>query len=133
MKNRSLRDEIIQYAADQYGTHPERLWEKYPNYIVLRNSNGKWYAIIMDVPRAKLGISGDGIVDVIDLKVEPLLAGSLRLSMGFLPAYHMNKEKWIAVLLDGTVDKTQIMDLLNMSYELTACKKHISGTQKSVN
>lgn len=130
MEKRTLRDEIIQFAADQYGTQPEHLWSKYPNYVVLRNNNNKWYAIIMDVPREKLGISGNGTVDVIDLKIDPFLVGSLRLCKGFLSAYHMNKEKWIAVLLDGTVDKTQIMDLLDMSYELTTHTKRIKNSQK---
>lgn len=132
MKKRALRDEIIQFAADQYGTQPERLWANYPNYVVLRHNDKKWYAIIMDVPRKKLGISGDGAVDVIDLKIEPLLADSLRLCKGFLPAYHMNKENWITVLLDRTVDKTQIMDLLNMSYEATARTKRMKRPPKSI-
>ena len=48
MEKRTLRDKIIQFAADQYGTQPEHLWSKYPNYVVLRNNNNKWYAIIMD-------------------------------------------------------------------------------------
>ena len=55
------------------------------------------------------------------------------MGMGFLPAYHMNKEKWITVLLDGTVDKAQIMDLLNMSYELTTHTKHIKSSQNPSN
>lgn len=30
------------------------------------------------------------------------------LFLGILPAYHMNKEHWITVLLDGTVSKNKI-------------------------
>lgn len=38
---------------------------------------------------------------------------------GILPAYHMNKEHWITILLDGTVSKEKICELIDISYELT--------------
>ena len=37
---------------------------------------------------------------------------------GFLPGYHMNKQHWITILLDGTVGKSKILDFLDMSYDL---------------
>ena len=37
---------------------------------------------------------------------------------GFLPGYHMNKENWLTVLLDGTVEEAKILDFLDMSYDL---------------
>ena len=39
------------------------------------------------------------------------------------PAYHMNKEKWISVLLGREELDESIKDLLALSYELTAQKK----------
>ena len=50
------------------------------------------------------------------------MIGSLRLEQGFFPAYHMNKDKWISVALDGSVDDEQLMFLLDMSFELTDVK-----------
>ncbi len=47
------------------------------------------------------------------------MIGSLRLSKGFLPAYHMNKEHWITILLDGSVEREKIKQLIDLSYELT--------------
>lgn len=38
---------------------------------------------------------------------------------GFFPAYHMNKENWISILLDGTVSADEIKPLLELSYQLT--------------
>ncbi len=116
----ALRDEIIQYAIDQFGADPERPWAKYPDNMVLRHANNrKWYALFMNVERKRLGLSGEGGVDALNLKCDPLLSGSLKESQGFLPAYHMNKDKWLTVLLDGSVPKDQILILLNMSYDLT--------------
>lgn len=37
---------------------------------------------------------------------------------GFLPGYHMNKEHWITMLMDGTVSEAKILDFLDMSYDL---------------
>lgn len=126
----SYRKEILQFAAEQYGTEPAYLWAKYPRYAALRHNDKKWYALIMDVPKEKLRLPGTGIVDIINLKVEPLLAGSLRMEKGFFPAYHMNRENWTSVLLDGTVDLAQIKDLLGLSYDLTKAKSKRKGKHK---
>ncbi len=115
-----LRDEIIQYAMDQQGAEPEHLWARYPDYTVLRHANNrKWYALFMGIERGKLGLPGEDVVNILNVKCNPLLLGSLLGSKGFLPAYHMNKDKWITVLLDGSIPKDEIMMLLNMSYDLT--------------
>lgn len=115
-----LRETVRRVAAEQYGTAPERLWAKYPNYAVLRCPNGKWYAVVMDVPRAKLGLPGEGMVGILDVKADPLLIDALRREEGFLPAYHMNKANWVTVLLDGTVDEERVADLLDMSYQMVS-------------
>jgi len=130
LEKKSLRENILRFAAEQYGTEAEHLWTRYPNYVVLRHQNKKWYAIIMDVSREKLGLPGEGFIDVIDIKTEPLLAGSLRLERGILPAYHMNKGNWITVLLDGTVAEKQIMTLLDMSYQITGRTKSTGKSKK---
>lgn len=115
------REEVLRYAKERYGTEPEALWARFPDYAVLRRrESGKWYAVIMDVPRKKLGLDGDGRVDILDLKCDPLLVGSLREEKGVLPAYHMNKDRWIALLLDGSVPRDQVLGLLDLSYGITA-------------
>ena len=120
----SYRDDILMYAAEQYGTEPEYLWMKYPEYAVLRHAdNKKWYAILMNVEREKLGLSGEGAVDILDIKCEPIMGASLLFEKGFLPAYHMNKGNWITVLLDGTVDKETIFSLLTLSFDMTSNRK----------
>ena len=41
---------------------------------------------------------------------------------GFCPAYHMNKDRWITILPDGSSEKKDITALLAMSYTMTATK-----------
>ena len=113
------RRDVIDFIKTEYDTPQEHLWMSYPDYIVFRNSiNNKWFAVVMDVERQKLGLEGNGKVDVLNVKCVPILIGSLRLSKGYLPAYHMSKDKWISVLLDGTVADNEIKDLIHLSYEL---------------
>ncbi len=113
------REEILEYVKEEYNTIPKYLWKEYPLYAVLKNSNNKWYGIIMNVSKEKLGLNGKDEVDIIDVKCLPEMVGSLRLNKGFLPAYHMNKEHWITILLDGSVEKEKIKQLIDLSYELT--------------
>lgn len=126
----SLREEVLAFAAREYHTKPEYPWAKSPGYAVLRHTdNRKWYGVIMVVPRKRLGIDTDNAdlptspdVDILNVKCDPMLSGSLRMQTGILPGYHMNKSSWISILLDGTVNIEQIFTLLDMSYELTARK-----------
>jgi predicted DNA-binding protein (MmcQ/YjbR family) len=115
-----MREEIIKYINEHFEIIQENPWEKYPNFTTFKHKdNKKWFALIADVSFEKLGINKEGITYVINLKNIPDIIGSLRKEEGILPAYHMNKENWISIVLDGTVDIQKICDLIDVSYELT--------------
>lgn len=120
------RLELKQYIAETYGIEPDCPWIKNPNFEVYRHSNNKkWFALIMDIPRNRIGLRGTDTIDVVNLKCDPLLLGSVRTESGIFPAYHMNKENWVTAALDGSVPDEIIKMLLDVSYELTAAKiKH---------
>ena len=118
VKKRVDREEIFEYVKKQYGTIPEYLWSCSPDSAVLRHHNGKWYAVIMNVERSKLGLDGDDTVEIIDVKCDPEMTGMIIQTYGFLPGYHMNKQHWITILLDGIVGESKILDFLDMSYDL---------------
>ena len=112
------REEIFEYVKKQYGTLPEYLWSSSPDSAMLRHKNGKWYAVIMNVEKSKLGLVGNGTVEIMDVKCDPEMTGMIIQTYGFLPGYHMNKQHWITILLDGTVGESKILDFLDMSYDL---------------
>lgn len=119
-----MRKEIEKYINENYDVLQEYPWDDLPNCTTFKHpDNKKWFALIMDVPFDRLGIEKDGIVDVINLKCIPEMIGGLRRDNGILPAYHMNKEHWITILLDGTVPKQKICDLIDISFDLTRRKK----------
>ena len=117
------RTELERYIREQYGTEPDYPWVKYPNYSVFRHSsNKKWFALIMEVPKKKLGLPGEETVQIADFKCDSILTGSLLQEKGFFPAYHMSKTSWITAALDGSVADDKIKMLLDMSFEAAAPK-----------
>lgn len=115
------RKEIFEWVLETYGTEPDYPW-KDCNAVLRHKDSGKWYGVILEVSETKLGITGSRIVDVINVKCDPFLIGTLRQKAGYYPAYHMNKEQWISILLDGSVPAEEIKNLISMSYELTMKK-----------
>ncbi len=114
------RDELFEYAREAFGVAPEYLWQRYPNYAVLRHSeNDKWFALIADVSKAKQGIAGEGRIDFLVDKEDPGIIAQLIQREGFYPAYHMSKKNWISLALDGRIADEEIMRMLNTSFQLT--------------
>jgi len=119
-----MMQKLFAYAKNTYQSEPEYLWAKIPEAAVLRNrKNQKWYALFMQIGKDKLGMKETESVWIVNLKCDPLFMGSLLEMDGYYPAYHMNKNHWISILLDGTVEEKQIKNLLDLSYQLTEPKK----------
>lgn len=118
------REALDKYITEAYGTVAEYPWLSAPTFAVYRHQgNNKWFAVIMEIPKNKLGMEEEGHINVVNLKSDPLLIGSLILDKGIYPAYHMNKNHWITVCLDGSVEEEKIMWLLNLSFDLTGKRK----------
>lgn len=119
-KKMALREKILKYCLDYFGTTPEYPWEDEPDYAVLRNAeNKKWYGLIMRISRDKLGLTGSEPIDILNVKCDPIMLGSFLEKDGFHPAYHMSKAHWLTVRLDGSVKFSDIIPLLRLSRELT--------------
>lgn len=123
------REDVFQLAKKWYGTEPEYPWND-RNAVLRHQDNKKWYGVILEVGREKLGIPGSGKVDVLNVKCDPILIGSLLSQKGFYPAYHMNKEKWVSILLNMPGVEENVKNLLDMSYGLTAAKKPVRASEK---
>ena len=124
------RGELESFIVENFGVDADYPWARYPTHAVFRHGdNRKWFALIMDVPRNRLGLQGAEQLAVLNVKCDPFLIGSLREEPGFFPAYHMSKDTWITVALDGSVADGMIAMLLDMSYQLTASKTHGSRTK----
>ena len=124
-----MKEKIFEFIKKKYKVLPEYLWEKFPEYAVFRHTdNRKWFALQASVPGDKLGLKGDEPIEIINLKVNDMLFRDLLVQQaGIIPAYHMNKQHWITVFLDGTVPEQQIFDLIDSSFLATASNKKSKG------
>ncbi len=115
-----IKSTILTYAHEHYNSIPEHPFKSSPTTAVLRHqTNRKWYGVFMTLSKRTLGIDSDERMDLILIKLQPDLVAILRAKTGYFPAYHMNKEHWISITLDGTVPAKEICSLLDDSYLLT--------------
>ena len=120
---KSFRKDILNFVKNKYHIAEDHPWAKYPDFAVLRHpDNKKWFGLIGNVAYEKLGLSDDGITDLLNVKTDPIVIGSFIKQDGIMPAYHMNKASWVSILLDGRVPLKDIEFLLNVSFELTKTK-----------
>jgi len=114
------RQKLEQHITEKYSIEPEYPWQSAPTFAVFRHSNNKkWFAVIMTITKDKLGFDSRENIDVVNLKCDQLLMGSVLNEQGIFPAYHMSKTHWISVALDGSVQEDKVKWLLDLSYDLT--------------
>ena len=72
-----MRQAVFDYIKRKYKVSPEYPWKKYDRNAVFRHGdNRKWFALVMKVQRDKLGLSGTEYVDVVNLKIDDMVARS---------------------------------------------------------
>ncbi|EOL49218.1 hypothetical protein RV11_GL002313 [Enterococcus phoeniculicola] len=113
------RDELIESITEIFNSQPEYPFKKFPTYAVFRHKrNKKWFAIITDVAKEKIGLSGKEKIDIIGIKLNSDLIALLLTKEGYFPAYHMNKEHWVSISLEA-VTKKELLQWVEESYLLT--------------
>ena len=114
------KEQVQKFIQEAYGIEADFPFSPPEDTAVFRHKDTrKWFGIIMEIPKSRLGDFGEEKVFVMNLKCDTCLAGSLHTIDGIFPAYHMNKEHWISVLLDGTVPKDLAENLIDTSFRLT--------------
>ena len=118
------KENAIRFALSLPNTQADMPFTDDFDTTVLRHTDtGKWFGLIMHISRYKVGLDGDGKVDVMNVKCKPEDTFSAReLSSSIIPAYHMNKKHWISIIFDGTVDPSLTEALIENSYDLTSKK-----------
>ena len=116
------RQDIFVWCKQQYDVEPDYPWNDW-NAVLRHKDNRKWFGLVLEVKGNKLGMDTEKMVDLLNIKCDPMLIGSLLLRRGFFPAYHMNKDNWVSILLDAPENDEKIKSLLDMSYEMTRSRK----------
>lgn len=119
------RDDFFRMVRDRFQINPDYPFAgDFINAVFRRKDNLKWFAIVMTVDAKKLGIGAFGELDIVNLKCTDEDRERLADVENVLPAYHMNKKRWLTVILDEQEDfDTQLIDLVDKSYTLVASSK----------
>lgn len=113
------RKDFLDLCLEEYGVSPDYPWTKDLETAVLRHENNKkWFALVMDIPKSKLGLDSGEISTVVNMKYSEDMLMAFGRPKGVYPAYHMNKLHWVSVLLDTATDDTVNL-LLDESFDLT--------------
>ena len=110
------RKELFEWAKEIYGAEPDYPWNDW-NCVLRHKNNKKWFALVVEVNARKLGLAEDKTVDVLNIKCDPMMIGSLRMKEGFFPAYHMNKTHWNSIVCEG-LKPDFLKHLIDVSYQL---------------
>ena len=123
------RENITDFALTLPGAVADMPFEDDFDTTVFRHGEGgKWFGLVMNVEKSRVGLPGEGKVDVLNLKCDPEEGFIVReMYEGIIPAYHMNKRHWISVLLIGSVPMDFTEHLIEKSYDLTDKKRKISA------
>ena len=109
---------IMDQVQEKYGNQLEYLWEKSPDTAVLRHEDSKkWYAVLMRISWDRLDKGREGLVEAVNLKHD--CVADLLSQKGIYPAFHMNKRYWISLALDDSLSDDDVLDLLEISWNLT--------------
>ena len=109
----TTRQEAIEFCMTL-----KNVYEDYPfhdfNWTVMRHKdNKKMFAAIYE-HKGKIWVN---------VKCDPNLTYMWRSSFeSVVPAYHMNKEHWNSIILDGSVPEDDIKAMISDSYGLTVKK-----------
>lgn len=115
--------EIISYVKKKYGDDLEFLWDKFPTDAVLRNKiNSKWYAAVLTINENKLVANTDNLITIIDLRCHKEKINEIVDNNKIFKGYHMNKNNWITIKLDGSMPTKEICNMIDESYKISLTK-----------
>ena len=111
---------INDYIMNNYNCKPEFLWKKYSGYGVYRNkNNNKWFALIANIDKSSIS-NFTKEVEIINVKCSSNDINKLVDNKSYFKAYHMNKNNWITILLDDSLNDKDIIKMIDSSYEMVA-------------
>lgn len=114
---------IINYVKAKYDNDLEFLWKKSPKNAIWRNQNNrKWYGTVLVISKDKLKIESNEMVEILDLRYQKNDIKNIIDNYKIFPGYHMNKDNWITIILDGRVELEEIYQLIDNSYQLSLHK-----------
>jgi len=106
------KEEIIEYCLTLKNTYKDCPFSDDFESVTMKHcENKKWFALLMNVNERLY----------LNIKTDPNYSDILRNTYDYIiPAYHMNKEHWNTIILDGTIPDETIKCMIAESYDLVS-------------
>ena len=123
-KSAMTLQEVHEYMVSQYGAESDHpIKEEHSIAVFMRPDNKKWFAATKNIGCKSLGIDRAGRIDILNVRLAPRTVAELRVREGFMPAWYMNQNSWVTILLDGSVPDEEIRRYLDEAYALAGDKR----------
>lgn len=110
--------EIEAYILSNFEVVNDHSFEGDPTVTIFRRlDNNQRFAATKNVGSRSVNVERAGRIDILNLCVSPRLVATLREREGFRPAWRMNRNKWVTILLDGTVPDDEIRTYIEEAYK----------------
>ena len=110
---------LVKLIKERYGESPDFPFtdSKYKHLGVFRyQGNQKWYGLVMNVDKSVFGKEyKDECVDVINVRIDENKRDDIINDKNIFPSYHMNKQKWVSILLDESLSDFEVMNYIDYS------------------
>ena len=115
-----MYEDVLRYVKERYNSTIVKPFKTNPDIKALVTAKNKWYALFLHIEYNKL--KKDSLVDskvkIINLKHISSKISDITDNRNIFPAYHMNKNHWISVVLDNNIDIEYVKGLIELSYDL---------------
>lgn len=121
MFNTLQATKIIERVQEKYHVKAEFLFGEDEPTAVFRKvvkEKPKWFAFISRCNRKSVTGTGEGKIEILNLRLEASDVDTLITHEHIHRGYHMNKKYWLTIELDTSVDTDMIYALLDKSYRL---------------
>ncbi|MCI6448959.1 MAG: MmcQ/YjbR family DNA-binding protein [Succinivibrio sp.] len=121
MFNTVQATKIIERVQEKYHVKAEFLFGEDEPTAVFRKvvkEKPKWFAFISRCNRKSVTGTGEGKIEILNLRLEASDVDTLITHEHIHRGYHMNKKYWLTIELDTSVDTDMIYALLDKSYRL---------------
>lgn len=119
---------VTELIKEKYNEYPDFPFKDphIKNYGVFRyQGNKKWYGLIMNVNKSVFGDNYlNQYVDVINVRIDEDKRDDIIDNKSIYPSYHMNKKKWVSILLDESLSDEIVMSYIDYSRNFMIKKTH---------
>ncbi|MCR5741695.1 MAG: MmcQ/YjbR family DNA-binding protein [Gammaproteobacteria bacterium] len=117
-----ILETVFSYIYNKYNIKPDNPFKDLDSYVFRRLDNNKWFGLIIEIDISKLKIKSNQKGYVLNIKIDEDKRDEIIDNIHYFECYHMNKKKWVSILLSNDIDLDKLYKYIDRSYELIGGK-----------